>query len=43
MKNWVDKKSVYMMSWEFGQRSGKSMLNILIPGDLNKRGVGISS
>ena len=43
MKKWVDKKSVYMMSWEFGLRSGKSMLNILIPGGLNNGGVGIWS
>ena len=43
MKNEVEIKSVYMMSSEFGLRSGKSRLKILIAGGLNKRGVGISS
>ena len=43
MKNEVEIKSVYMMSSEFGLRSGKSRLKILIARGLNKRGVGISS
>ena len=43
MKKLVDIKSVYMMSSEFELSSGESMLKILIPGGLNKRGVGISS
>ena len=42
MKNEVDIKSVYMMSSEFGLRSGKSRLKILITEGLNKREVGIS-
>ena len=43
MKKLVDINSVDMMSSEFELSSGKSMLKILIPGGLNKRGVGISS
>ena len=43
MKNEVDIKSVYMMSSEFGLRSGKSRLKILIAERLNRREVGISS
>ena len=53
-KNKVDIKSVYIISSEFGFRSGKSMLKILIPegeaggmggggGGVNKWEVGTSS
>ena len=34
MKNEVDIKSVYLMSSEFGLKSGKCMLKILIAGGL---------
>ena len=37
MKNEVDIKSDYLMSSEFGLKSGKSMLKIQIEGDSNKR------
>ena len=43
MKKLVEIKSVYLTSSEFELRSGKSMLKILIPGGLIKRGVGIAS
>ena len=36
MKNEVDIKSAYLMSSEFGLRSGKSMIKILIEGGSNK-------
>ena len=38
MKNEVDNKPVDLMSSEFGVKSGKSMLKILIAGGSNKRG-----
>ena len=38
MKREVDIKSVYLMSSEFGLKSGKPMLKILIAGGSNKRG-----
>ena len=38
-KNEVDVKSVYMMSSEFGLRSGKSMLKNWIAGGVEEEGV----
>ena len=38
MKNEIDIKSVYLMSSEFGLKSGKSMFKMLIAGVSNKRG-----
>ena len=38
MKNEIDIKSVYVMSSDFGLKSGKSMFKILIAGVSNKRG-----
>ena len=43
MKNEVDIKSAYLMSSEFGLKSGKSMRKILITGTQIREGVGISS
>ena len=43
MKNEVDIKSAYLMSSEFGLKSGKSMCKILITGAQIREGVGISS
>ena len=40
MKNEVDIKSVHLVSAEFGLRSGKSLLKIVIAGGSNKRGRG---
>ena len=38
MKNEVVIKSVYLISSEFGLKSGKSMVKILISGGSNKKG-----
>ena len=38
MKNEVVIKSVYLISSEFGLKSGKSMVKILIAGGSNKKG-----
>ena len=43
MKNEVGIKSVYLMSSEFGLKSGKSMLKILIVAGSMRDGISISS